>query len=119
MYINRKQILEGFLENLYCISNKEYQKRIWIEAQGPECHDFDEAVCDFFGDGDPIIENHKDFGITDSQFHLLVNFRDEFRSFSDENDFPEKFIDSAEWKRIMEMAKEVLNAFNFHKSPCS
>ncbi|HEV3270317.1 MAG TPA: hypothetical protein VGZ69_06700 [Candidatus Rhabdochlamydia sp.] len=115
MYINRKQILEEFLKNLHRISNKEYQRRIWIEGRGPECHGFDEAVCDFFGDGDPIMENYKDFGITESQYYLLKKFQDAFRDFSDENDFPQLFIDTPEWEKIMEMAKEVLKAFKFHK----
>ena len=117
MYINRKQILEEFLKNLHRISNKEYQRRIWIEGRGPECHDFDEAVCDFFGDGDPIIENYKDFGITESQYHLLIKFRDEFNDFCRgpalEYYLPQLFIDTPEWEKIMEMAKEVLKAFNF------
>lgn len=95
--------------------NKEYQKRVWILGEGPECDDFDETYCNFFGGGDPLIENYKDFGITDSQYYLLKKFRDAFRDFSDENDFPKLFIDTPEWGKITEMAKEVLRAFNFHK----
>jgi hypothetical protein len=115
MDINRKQILEEFLANLYRISNKEYQKRIWIEGQGPECHNFDEAVCDFFGDGDPIIENYKDFGVTERQCYLLLKFRDKFMDFSDENDYPQLFIDTPEWEKITKMAKEILLAFDYQK----
>jgi hypothetical protein len=111
--INRKQILEGFLDNLYRISDKEYQKRIWIEGRGPECHNFDEAVCDFFGDGDPILENYKDFGISEDQYQILKKFRDEFEIFSDNHDLPQVFLNTPEWARIMEMAKEVLKAFNY------
>ena len=61
MDIDRKQILVSCLETIKDISDKEYQKRVWIRGEGPEVDDFDEAVCDFFGDGDPIIENYKDF----------------------------------------------------------
>lgn len=111
--MNRKDILEGFIDNLYRISNKEYQKRIWIEGRGPECHDFDEAVCDFFGDGDAILENYKDFEITDNQYAILKQFRDAFRLFADDNDFPEEFIDTPEWEEITLMAKEVLQAFKY------
>ena len=53
MDIDREQILISVLETIKDISDKEYQRRVWIEGRGPECHDFDEAVCDFFGDGDP------------------------------------------------------------------
>ncbi len=113
MDIDRKQILVSCLETIKDISDKEYQKRVWIRGEGPEVDDFDEAVCDFFGDGDPIIENYKDFGITESQYYLLKKFRDAFRDFSDENDFPQLFIDTLEWQEITEMAKEVLKVFNF------
>ena|SRR3990167_6944741 len=110
----RKQILDSFLENLSGISNKEYQKRIWIEGRGPECDDFTETVCDFFDLGEYIFNNYKDYNITDSQQELLERFRKEFRAFSDKNDFPEEFIDTPEWERIMNLAKEVLKAFNYN-----
>jgi hypothetical protein len=113
MEINRKEVVKGFLHNLYRISNKEYQKRVWIRGAGPECHDFDEAVNDFFGDGDPILENYRIYGLSQVQYQLLKKFRDKFRVFSDENDWPPEFIDSPEWAEIMDLAKEVLKAFNF------
>ncbi len=116
MYINRKQILQSFLDNLYRISNKEYQKRIWIQGKGPEVHDFDEAVCDFFGDGDPILKHYQEYGITDKNYLLLKEFRDQFQAFSDEHDWPEEFIDTPEWARIMAMAENVLKAFNYQKN---
>ena len=115
METNRKQVVEEFLKNLYRISNKEYQKRIWIEGAGPECHDFDEAVNDFFGDGEPILENYQDYGLSQSQYRLLKQFHDEFRIFADKNDLPEEFIDTPEWAKIMGLAKDVLKAFNFSK----
>jgi len=116
MEINRKQVIIVFLQNLYRISNKEYQKRVWIEGAGPECHDFDEAVNDFFGDGEPILENYQDCGLSQSQYRLLKKLYDEFRIFADKNDFPEEFIDTPEWASIMNLAKEVLKAFNYKKA---
>ncbi len=115
MEINREQILNSVLETIQCISDKEYQKRIWIQGKGPECDDFDETCCNFFGDGDPLIENYKDFGITDSQHQILKTFRDQFRIFSDENSWPPEFIDTPEWDEITKMAKEVLQAFNYNQ----
>ena len=38
------------------------------------------------------------------------------RVFSDENDWPANFIDTPEWDRLVEMAKEMLKAFNYKKS---
>lgn len=115
MEINRNQVLEEFLQNIYRISNREYQKRIWIEGAGPECHDFDEAVNDFFGDGEPILKNYQDYGLSQNQYRLLKKFHDEFRIFVDKNDLPEEFIDTPEWVRVMGLAKDVLKAFNFSK----
>jgi hypothetical protein len=119
MDIDREQILISVLETIEGISDKEYQKRVWILGKGPEVDDFDETVCNFFGDGDPLIENYKDFGITENQYQLLKKFRDKF------NDFcrgpaliyylPQLFINTPEWEEITEMAKEVLKAFKFHK----
>jgi len=112
----KKDILNFVLERVSNISDKEYQKRVWIRGEGPECDDFTETVCHFFDDGDPIIENYKDFEITDSQYVLLTKFRDEFRGFSRKYDFPQEFIDTPEWAKIMKLAKEILKAFNYQKN---
>ena len=115
----KKQILKGFIEVFPRISNKEFQRRVWIEGRGPECDDFIDTCCDFFGVCDDFIENYKDFGITNEQRDLLVKFRDEFRKFSDEHDFPQLFIDTPEWGKITDMAKEVMQAFNYQEKPYS
>ena len=113
---DRKFILNELLNNVRDISDKEYQKRVWIRGEGPECDDFDETVCFFFDDVDAILDNYKKFGIIDSQYWLLMKFRNEFDVFSrgvGRNNPPIKFIESPEWQKIMEMAKEVLKAFNY------
>ena len=111
----KKYIVSEYLRNISHILDKEYQKRVWIRGEGPECQAFDDAVCDFFDIGEPILDDYKDFEITNVQHHLLVQFQDKFRVFSDENDSPQEFIDTPEWGEIMEMAKEVLEAFNYQK----
>ena len=115
MYINRKQVVNSFLDNLYRISNQEYQKRVWIEGKGPEVHDFDEAVCDFFDDGDPMLKDYQAYGVTHAQYLVLKEFRDQFQQFADDNYAAEDFIDTPEWARVMDMAKDVLKAFNYPK----
>ncbi len=109
--------METFIRIMDHISDKEYQKRVWIRGEGPEVDDFDETVCHFSQEGDGIIEKHKDFGLTEHQCQVLEKFREQFKSFSDENDFPEEFIDTPEWGKIMDMAKTVLKVFNYQKSP--
>ncbi len=113
---DKKYILNEFLRNILHISDKEYQKRVWIRGEGPEVDDFDETVCHFFDDGDPILKNYKEFGISEKQHELLNEFRKHIKSFSDENDWPPMFIDSPEWTKITIMAKEVLEAFHYNRN---
>ncbi|MES2344874.1 MAG: hypothetical protein V4494_02925 [Chlamydiota bacterium] len=113
---DREYILDEFLKNILHISDKKYQERIWIRGEGPECDDFTETVCHFFDDGNPILAKYKDYKISEDQYQLLKKFHDEFEAFadSDEREYLEKdFIDTSEWTRITEMAKEVLEAFNY------
>jgi hypothetical protein len=113
---DKKYILNQFLINISGISDKEYQKRVWIRGEGPECDDFDETVCQFLDSWRFISEKYQDFQITDPQYQLLKEFREKFEVFADDNYWPPEFIDSPEWEKIMEMAKNVLNAFNFQKN---
>jgi hypothetical protein len=106
-------MLSEFLRHIAHIPDKEYQRRVWIRNEGPECQAFDDAVCDFFDIGEPILDEYKDFGITDVQYQLLTKFRTVFREFTDEHDLPEEFMESPEWRGIMGMAKEILEAFHY------
>ena len=112
----REQILESFLENLYGISDKEYQKRVWVQGSGPEVDDYDETATDLLHEGEGILEAYKSFGIKITQYKKIKNFLSEFKKFSDDHDLPEEFIDTPEWARIMDMAKEVLKAFDYKKN---
>ena len=112
---DKKYTLSEFLRHLSHMQDKEYQRRTWIRNEGPECQAFDDAVCDFFDIGDPVLDDYKNFGITEIQYNLLKKFRKEFKAFSDENDWPEEFIDTPEWERIMSLAKGVLKAFDYQK----
>lgn len=107
--IDKKRMIETFMKVIDHISNKEYQKKAWIRGEGVG---FDEAVNLFSDLGDPILENYKDYGITEAQHHLLILFKNEFKAFYDEQDLAQEFIDTPEWARIMKRAKEVLKVFN-------
>jgi hypothetical protein len=69
MDINRTQILEGFLSDIADIADKEYQRRIWIHAEGPECDDFTEIVCRYSNAAESIFEKYKEYGISDIQLY--------------------------------------------------
>ena len=117
---NKKQILISVLETVECISDKEYQKRVWIRGEGPECDDIDDTICDFF-DEDYILEKYKDFGITKKQYELLKKLQDELRKFANTYSIysseksTKKLISLPQWERIMNLAKEVLKAFDYPK----
>ena len=115
MDINRKQILESFLSDVADISDKEYQRRIWINAEGPECDDFTEIVCRHSNAAESIFEKHKAYGISGPQLDALKKFHEEFKKFWIENDLPQLFIDTPEWTKITLLAKEVLQAFDYQK----
>lgn len=110
---NRKDILNSFLETIKSISDIAYQKRVWIHGE-PAGTDFDETVNNYSLDADGILENYKNFSITEIQFQILKIFDERFRNFYRKNDWP-PFIDTPEWNEITELAKKVLRAFE-HKS---
>ena len=111
----KKQILASVLETIYNISDRQYQMRVWIRGEGSEVDDFDETCCNFFGDVDPLLENYNDFGIKESQYIYLRKFRDKFRLFSSKYYHPFEFIDTPEWDEIVNMAKGVLEAFDYKR----
>jgi hypothetical protein len=113
---DKKYILNEFLRNISHISDEAYQKRVWISGEGPECDDFDESICHFFDDGGPILSDYKNFGVTDVQYYLLIKLRDQLDSFSQYDYPPQKFIESLEWKKIMILANETLQAFNYRNN---
>ena len=112
----KKYTFNEYLRHISHIIDKEYQTRVWIRGQGPECQAFDDAVCDFFDIGDPILDNYEEFGITEDQHDLLIKFREEFEKFSEIHSSPQEFIDTPDWEQIMEMAGKVLKAFNYQKT---
>lgn len=114
---DRKSIIEGYTNVVTRISDIDYQKRVWIRGEGPECDDFDETTCQFFDISDPILEDSENFNFPQPQLILLKAFSDNYRKFSEENYWPPEFIDTPEWDRITKMAKEVLKSFNCVQDP--
>jgi hypothetical protein len=82
MITHHKQILEAFLGNLACLADKSYQERVWVRAEGPECDDIDDTVCDFFDD-DFVIKKYKDYSITEDQIKSLIKLHENLRVFTD------------------------------------
>ncbi len=113
--VEKECILENLLNALGDITNLSYQKRIWILGEGPEVDSFDDAVNDYFQWGDIVVADPEMFGLTELQRQSLRIFHQSFDHFADDNNDPELFIDTPEWKEIMEMARKVLDAFGWKK----
>lgn len=115
---SRKNILQFVISNIWHVSSKEYQKRVWIEGKGPEWDDFDETSMYILDEGDSLLQERKYLDITEQQYNLLKTFWDEYEIFCDKTDpehyLPELFIDTPEWTKITELAKEVVKAFDYH-----
>jgi hypothetical protein len=108
-----KRMLKNTLQAVGWISDKAYQRRVWIAGGG--ANDFDETSCYFFDNIDPVLKEREKSGLTMSQYHILKKFRDKFRNFSDKHNYEPLFIDTSEWNEIVESAKEVLMAFDCKK----
>jgi hypothetical protein len=118
MSMDRKQILEEFLKNIACMANKEYQERVWVRAEGPECQDIDDSIGDFF-DEDFVIKEYKDFKITNDQIESLLQLHKKLRIFTDTYGvhYPykstQKLISMPEWEEIRCLAKNILEVFKY------
>ncbi len=121
MNSDRRQILDSFLENIAGISDQKYQERVWVRIEGPECDDIDDTILDFFDDGNPILDNFRDFEITDTQHRILMELHKKLDIFTKTYGvfYPykstEQLINTPEWLEIRELAKTVLQAFNYQK----
>ncbi len=113
----RKSILKSYLNNISHVADEEYQKRVWIRGEGPECDDFGETANQFFAI-EEVLEHSVDYNISEDQRHLLAKFYEAFDAFSPEpHDQSEEFISSPEWQKIIKMAQNVLKSFHYHKYP--
>ncbi len=111
-------ILEEFLSVIFSISDKSYQRRVWIQGIGPECEDYDENIMNFFDLSEMILKDPKKYNINDLQLELIKKLCEKYREFSSITDsidyyMPEKFINFPEWTEITEIAQKILETFNY------
>jgi hypothetical protein len=105
-----KRMLRNALQAIEWISDKDYQRRVWIGGEKP--NDFTETMCDFFDNCDPVLGHYKKCDITEQQYQILQKFHFEFTNFSDLNCCEHEFIDTPKWDRIVALAKETLEFFD-------
>ena len=126
MKINRTEILEGFLTNIYRFSDKEYQERVWIRAEGPEWDHPEESYNCFADSYEPIFEEYEKYNFSEKQYKLIQKLKDKLYEFRKK--FPDilnpstledlkKTMDLPEWQNIRNLAKEILESFDYKHVP--
>ena len=66
-------LLLHLFEAIEEIADAEYQARVWVQGEGPECSSFVEAMCGFFDDAQAgyVLKNHKEFRLSPEQTKAL------------------------------------------------
>ncbi len=109
-------VLNAFLDAVFLVSNKDLQRKAWIQGIGPGCYDYDENMIDFLNYSSLILDNPGRYNINEYQIYLIKIFKEKYELFYDEDDprllLPEMFIDSLRWTEITESAKKILDAFS-------
>jgi hypothetical protein len=111
-----KKILTNILDEISTIADLEYQYRVWIKGIGPDCHFYDDVICNFFGPANHVISNYPLYGISKKQNDCLIFFYTIFESFNNAQlGEPFEFIATPGWQQVVDEAKKVLEAFNYIK----
>ncbi len=110
-----RNVIRFILQIISQIADYKYQRRIWVNGEGPEVDSFDDTVNDYCPIGSYIVRAPEEYEISEVQLKALRLFHEKFEAFADDNDYPELFIDTPEWKEIMGLADKVLDAFGWSK----
>lgn len=108
------KILDNIIDELSIIADLDYQHRVWVQGIGPECHFYDDVICNFFGPANDIISDYKRYKITEKQYNYLRFFYGVFENFTDSHlGEPFEFIETPEWQHVVDEAKKLLTAFKY------
>ncbi|MGE3622547.1 MAG: hypothetical protein AB7H77_01555 [Bdellovibrionales bacterium] len=107
---------ENILRLVEEFSSEEFQKRVWVTGETLYRSSYAEALCQFFDmKVDQLIDvEWRQVGLSESQRNKLALFRDALNMFNDKlpkNTSSESIINSADWVRIRQLAKESLEEF--------
>lgn len=95
-------------------SSEEFQNRVWLRGEGPECSSYVEAMCNFFDDFDAnrlIDVEWRQLGLTESQRGKLALFRDVIKEFDkDISDlpYPKEVMDNPKLRDVRQAALDAL-----------
>ncbi|MFZ4673932.1 MAG: alpha/beta fold hydrolase [Chlamydiia bacterium] len=116
MYLKKNQEIKHFqfLYNLHGMGDPVYQKRVWINCEGPECDSFEDSTGSFFENVDKVLN---DTTISEKQYKLLNELKIELKSYCDipgrQYFFFDEYIDTPEWEQLRKKICFVLQSFNY------
>lgn len=114
--INRDRITDFIwvIEKIWCISNAEYQERIWVrhEDMGKIVDSYDDTTMYFLEEAYAVLEgrNEGHIEMTDRQYQMLKNFYDMVDVYDSSEKRPDSDAETVadpKWHRIREYAKLV------------
>ena len=111
MNIDRMEIIKNFVQQvLESFTDKKYQERVWIKAEGPECDSYTESMCAFFDDFEGMFNelrrDYHQYGISKAQYDRLMNLYEKLDDYDPPLNDPE-ILEDPEWDKLVHLAKEV------------
>lgn len=108
--------LSGLLTVIREMGDAAFQDRIWRNGEGPEVSSWEEAMNRLYDDYlfDQVIAGKHRLGLTEEQHDAFSRLDRELTKFGneiDESPDPAMLLDSPEWPRVREVAKDVLKTF--------
>ena len=104
-----------------------YKQKPWAGTKVHPYAFFEESMHQLFDDYElfDVLKNHKIYHISSDQYIILHKFYKILDQYSDEKMSwlqtvdPKKILEDPRWSEIQKMAKEVLEAFNYHAGETS
>lgn len=92
------------------LADVDYQKRVWVKGEGPECDSFDETINDFFYYYESIVKRKEIREIKENEIQLIKKLKNEIDTF--DTDIPwdgtdEGVLSNPGWPRVVNAAEEL------------
>lgn len=102
------------------INDKVTQERFWVNERRQNDNPFQDLLNSFFqvAKAKMVIDNYKDYEITDAQSVLLKNLYDALYKYKEAHEKEENLqniLDDPEWQKVQALAGEIVKAFDFKR----
>ena len=101
------RFIEGAIDPM---ADREYQIRIWVKGDGPECDSFDETINEFYYFFDILDSNYKEYGLIDEEFKLIRELEEKVDAFCEVTPvigIDSEIVNDPRWVLITEFAKKI------------